>query len=268
MKTRTLTTIFLICLFTIPGLTQETYKEQLVIPLSNPDKAGKLELNLVNGSIKVDAYDGKEVIVDIIAEMKKVSKKTAEGMTRISGSSVELSAEEDGNTVSVETSSWKNPINVNVKVPKNFDLDVSTVNNGNIDIKGVVGNLEVSNVNGYIKMEKVGGTVLAGTINGALTIDMTMVTADVPMSFTNMNGDVNLTFPSNLKATFKMKSDMGEIFTDYEMQIEKTKPKVDKKSSKGVYKVEIQDWIVGDVNGGGPTFTVKNFNGDVYIKKK
>jgi hypothetical protein len=40
----------------------------------------------------------------------------------------------------------------------------------------------------------------------------------------------------------------------------------DKKS--GVYKVTIDDWKRGDVNGGGPEITLKNYNGDILIRKK
>ncbi|MFC2106706.1 hypothetical protein ACFLRY_00075 [Bacteroidota bacterium] len=268
MKTKTLLTLIIAILFIAPTFSQETFKEQLVVPLSDPGKAGKLEVNLVAGSIEVIAYDGKDVIIDIVAEMKKISQEKKEGMTRISGSSIDFSAEEDNNTVSVETSSWKNPVDIKVKVPKNFDLDISTVNNGHLHVTGVRGNIEASNVNGEIIMEDVGGSVLANTVNGKLVVDMVNVSADVPMSFTNLNGEINVTFPSDLKATCRMKSDMGEIFTDFTMEVEKRKPKVDKKSSKGVYKVEIDEWIMGDINGGGPTYTFKSFNGDIYIKKK
>ena len=137
MKTKRVITLIVSVLFILPIFAQETFKEQLVVPLSNPDKAGKLELNLVVGSIEVIAYDGKEVIIDIQAEMKRVKQEKEKGMTRISGGSIEFSAEEDKNTVSVETNSWKTPINVFVKVPKNFDLNISTVNNGHLHITGI-----------------------------------------------------------------------------------------------------------------------------------
>ena len=38
-------------------------EETLTIPLSNPNKAGFLKLGIINGSITVVGYEGKEVII-------------------------------------------------------------------------------------------------------------------------------------------------------------------------------------------------------------
>jgi len=44
---------------------------------------------------------------------------------------------------------------------------------------------------------------------------------------------------------------------------------VQKKDTKaGVYKVVIDDWKRGEVNGGGAEITMKNYNGDILIRKK
>ena len=41
-----------------------------------------------------------------------------------------------------------------------------------------------------------------------------------------------------------------------------------KDTKAGVYKVVVDDWKRGEVNGGGPEFTMKNYNGDILIRKK
>ena len=52
------------------------------------------------------------------------------------------------------------------------------------------------------------------------------------------------------------------------MTMKKSTPKEEKNSEEGVYKISIEEWVYGDINGGGPEITFKNFQGDIIIRKK
>jgi len=52
------------------------------------------------------------------------------------------------------------------------------------------------------------------------------------------------------------------------MNLIKTGPVQKKETKSGNFKVVIDDWVKGDINGGGPEFTMKNYNGDILIRKK
>tara|TARA_R110000737_G_C14611721_1_gene491104 strand:- start:1363 stop:2211 length:849 start_codon:yes stop_codon:yes gene_type:complete len=261
----------LVAAISLPAKAQEGNKETIAIPLSSPGEKGKLEVGLVNGSINVDAYDGKDVIIEAVAGGGKNDDRgvvTPTGMKRISSNPMELEATEKGNTVKVSTNSWAVTMTLNIKVPKNFDLKLSTVNDGDIDVKGVTGAHEISNVNGEITMTQVGGSTVLNTVNGDIKVTLESVNPEAQMAFTTLNGDVDVTFPAAVKATAKMRSDRGDIFSDFDMVIEKSAPKVDKSSSNGVYKVSIEDWVFGKINGGGKEYLFKTMQGDVYIRKK
>ena len=88
-----------------------------------------------------------------------------------------------------------------------------------------------------------------------------------PMAFSTLNGDVNVTFPADTKANLKLKSDNGEIFSDFEMVIDKTPSKVDKTNASGMYNIKKDDWVYGKINGGGAEMLMKNMEGNIYIKK-
>ena len=88
------------------------------------------------------------------------------------------------------------------------------------------------------------------------------------MAFSSFNGDVEVTFPSSLKANIKAKSEMGDVYTDFDMVMSDNKPQVDTNKSSGKYKVKIEQWVRGTVNGGGPEMLFKTFNGDILIKSK
>ncbi|MEQ8415003.1 MAG: DUF4097 family beta strand repeat-containing protein [Imperialibacter sp.] len=255
----------------LPAKAQEGNKETIAIPLSSPGEKGKLEVGLVNGSINVAGYDGKDVIIEAVSGGGKNDDRgvvTPTGMKRISSNPMELEATEKGNTVKVSTNSWAVTMTLNIKVPKNFDLKLSTVNDGDIDVKGVTGAHEISNVNGEITMTQVGGSTVLNTVNGDIKVTLESVNPEAQMAFTTLNGDVDVTFPAAVKATAKMRSDRGDIFSDFDMVIEKSAPKVDKSSSNGVYKVSIEDWVFGKINGGGKEYLFKTMQGDVYIRKK
>lgn len=266
---RIITFIFsLILVVTVTA--QEDFNEQLAVPLSEPGARGTLKIGLIRGDIKVETYDGKEVIVDAFAkggnDCDDCDKKSAPaGMKRIASSSVEFSVAENRNLVQVKTNSWKKPIHLTVKVPSNFDLDISTVH-GKISISGVNGSMEVSTVHGPLTFTDVSGSIICNTVHGDVIANFKKVSPDEPMAFVTLHGDVDITFPSGTKATAKMKSDRGEIFTDFDMTVDKSKP--EKNSSSGNYKVSVNSWVYGEINGGGPEYTFKNMSGDILIRKK
>lgn len=256
-----------------PTFAQNEIKEQLVVPLSDPAKSGSLNVGLINGSIKVTGYAGKEVIIDAETLPSTNSNKkekvddSASGMKRISPrNGLELSAEEKNNKVNVNSSSHRQSINLNIKVPQQFSLKVSTINNGDIVIDNVTGELEINNVNGDITMTNVAGSAVANTVNGIIKANFKSVT-DSPMAFTTLNGNVDITFPATVKMNTKVKSDRGEVYSDFDMDIDKSAPKGVRSNQNGMYKVSIDEWIQGKVNGGGSEVMMKNMHGNIYIRK-
>ncbi|WP_436514561.1 DUF4097 family beta strand repeat-containing protein [Ekhidna sp. To15] len=253
----------------------QEFNEKIAVPLSSPDKRGKLEVGQVRGNIVITAYNGKEVIIQATSgkddcdgcDHDHGDKKSSapSGMKRIASSPLELEASENNNKVEIETNSWKKPINLDIKIPANFDLEVSTVH-GTIEVTGISGTHEISSVNGKLTLKDMSGSIVSNTVNGTILVNFKSVKQNEPMSFVTLNGNVDVTFPTNIKARAKMRSDRGEIFTDFDMSVDQSKPEV--KSNDGEYKVSINSWVYGDINGGGPEYTFKNMNGDIIIRKQ
>ncbi|KAJ1442307.1 hypothetical protein B484DRAFT_426868 [Ochromonadaceae sp. CCMP2298] len=227
-----------IVLLTSSTAWSQDFNEKLVVPLSNPDARGKLEVGQVRGDIKIETYDGKEVIIVATAAGDK---------------------DDDCHGCDDDNEKRSAPA-------ANFDLKVSTVH-GKIDVKGVNGQMEVSTVHGPLTFTDISGSIVCNTVHGDVTANFKKVSANEPMSFVTLHGNVDVTFPSNVKATTKMKSDRGEIFTDFDMAVENSKPET-KSADKGGYKVSINAWVYGEINGGGPEYTMKNMHGDIIIRKK
>ena len=264
----------LLLLITINLTAQET----VTIPLSNPEKAGFLKMGIINGSITVKGTSGKEVIIKGTKREEdrnrhashRTNKKTNTiGMKRISNNSLEFSAEEYDNVVRVK-SSVHGTTDFEIQVPKNFSLKISTINKGEIYVENVNGAMDVSNINGKITLKDISGSVSADALNKNIIANFIKVTPGEAMAFSTLNGDIDITFPKSLKADIKVKSDRGEIFTDFDLKTNPSSAKITKgNNSRGnAYNVKVEKWITGSINGGGPEILFKNFNGDVIIRAK
>ncbi len=252
---------------------QEDTFDRINVELSDPSKPAYVELSLVNGGVTVTAYDGREVIVEAEARTRKVfdSKKGRDGMYRIPVYSTSLEVEEENNRIEISTESWKRTIDVDLKVPRNTSLKLHCVNHGDIYVEGVSGELDVSNVNGSVTLKNVSGSAIAHALNGNLIVTFDSIYRDKPMSFSSLNGDVDVTFPAGLKCDVKIKNDMGDVYSDFE--ISRVDKPVDmyeenREEEEGKYRVRIERTFYGTINGGGPEFFFKNFNGDILIRSK
>ncbi len=241
--------------------------ELFSVPLSSPNEQGKLKLSQIAGSITVIGYEGKEVIVKaVMGKRKSRSKESKNGMKRIDNSSMAISAEERDNVVWIMNEQHNRKTDMEIKVPMNFDLQLATVNRGDILVENVKGEMEISNVNGEITLKNVSGSASADTTNGDIKVDFGAITPNTSMAFSSFNGDIDITFPKSLKANIKLRSDMGEIFTDFDIVVDPIKATFETNKSSGTYKVKMEQWVKGKVNGGGPEMLFKTWQGDVMIR--
>lgn len=203
-----------------------------------------------------------------LPEKKDNINRNTEGMKKIGGTSFHLTAEEKNNTVEITSDSWMQGLMLNVKVPKNFDLQLNNSNGGDIVIENIDGYLEIENNTGSIEAKGISGSAVLNSFNGSIKIEFDKVDAQKTMSFSTLIGDIEVKLPSSAKSTMKMKTDAGEIFTDFDMKVLQNNPKIDKENRGGTYKVSITKWIYGEINGGGQEYTFQSMNGSIFIRKK
>jgi len=271
MKTIKIAGVLLMAmLFTTPIWAQDSEKQQLTVALSDPGKPYKLDVDLLSGSINIIGYEGKDIVIDAETSGRKHHSKTASnGMKRLSGGgNLDITAEEKNNKVTVSSETYSSPITLTIKVPQNgVTLKVSTTNNGNITVTNVSGEMEVTNTNGGIRMSNVSGSVVANTVNGPVVVSFKSIDTKAAMAFTTLNGNVDVTFPAGLKANVKLKTDEGEIYTDFDVITDPRKPVVTRTVEKGMYSLKMDDWVYGKIEGGGPEMMMKTTNGTIFIRK-
>ena len=275
MNIKNLKHILVAALFlTTLQLNAQNTTEQIVVPLSKPGQKGTLKVNLLSGSIKVNGYSGKEVIINTQVvnnkdkQEHKHNQKKMEGLKRLNSNAFNLEVEEKDNQLKISSHYTSREINLEIQVPENFSVNLRTINDGDINVTNISGNHELNNVNGDITAIGISGSAIAANVNGVIKIVFDKVTPNTPMAFTTMNDDIDITFPADINALLLMGSKMGEIYTGFDVELIKTKPEVEKSSETGVYKVKIKQDLHAKINKGGPVFKFKNFNGDIIIRKK
>ena len=257
------------------------------MPFSDPSRTGTLKVRLIQGRVHVKAATGRDVIVDASGNMMRALAQgsrrppaRADGLRRLTQPSG-LTIEEESNVISISAQP-NDDGQLEIQVPTRTNLQLSVINGGDITVDGVEGELEINNVNGGIRLTNVAGTVVANSVNGGVLATVRGVAAGKPMAFTSLNGEVDVTLPGSLKANLKLRSDQGDVYTDFEVQTttpppasatpagrsrgRDRDPDPDDKS-KGKYRLRVDRSIYGTVNGGGPEIELRTFNGDVFLRK-
>ncbi len=251
---------------------------EIPIPLSDPAKKGKLKVYINYGSISVKGTARKDILVKYSSgkdhddhddhDDDDHRRGNKSGLKRIGGGTLDLEISENANFVKVTSDSWSNKCNLILEVPSSMDMTLHTYNDGDIDVSNIQGEIELTNYNGEIQAENISGSVVATTYNGEIKVTFDKVSDGTPMSFITYNGDIDLTFPAALKASLKMKTQQGEIMTGFDVKLAAAAPVQKTDSKGGTYKVTLDEWVRGDVNGGGPEFIMRNYNGDILVRKK
>lgn len=269
--------IFLIGLMIGAGqlMAQEDVVDKLTVPLSQPNEPVSLELALMNGSITVTGYSGNQVEIEAVTKLKKLdseksSKKRREGLTHIPTTSSALEVEENNNKIEIDVESLNKTVDVSMKVPFKTSMELSAHHNGTIKVDNVIGDLEVQNHHGPIYLTDVSGSVVANSHHGEIKVTFKQVDPEKPMAFSSYHGDIDVSLPPSVKANVILKTEQGEVYSDFEIKkIEKAAKRIEENSREkdGKYKIRIERAFYGTINGGGPEFQFSNYHGDIILRK-
>jgi hypothetical protein len=249
--------------------------DRLTLAFSDPSRAGMLEVDLVIGNIIVKGTNRKDVLVESRSygqggreRRREPPEEPPPGLRRLTqGGS--FAVEEERNVITVDAPPTHRR-DFTIEVPMRTNLELNAVE-GTIIIDGVQGDMEIESVNGAVTLTNVGGSVVANTVNGRLVADIRSVTPQKPMAFTSLNGTVDVTLPASVKANLKLRSDQGEVYTDFDVQLrpdsDPDDPNPNPSSRRSGRRIEVDKSVFGSVNGGGPEFEMRTFNGNVYVRK-
>ena len=220
-----------------------------------------------NGSITVKTYEGKEVIVES-PSMERHETRTPPGMHRIDVPFGRLEVEEKDNTFTIRDHSPGGGASIVITVPVDTNLHLRS-SNGGMRVEGVHGEIDAQTSNGSIRLMNVSGSVLASSHNSPVIVTMDRVDPSKPSAFSTLNGSVDVTLPGDVKATLKMTTDNGSIYSDFDVNVGAGRAVTEQNNTAdGRYRVRFDRTINGSINGGGVEMTFRTANGSIVIRKK
>jgi hypothetical protein len=245
--------------------------DRISVNLSDPSRPAFIKAGMVNGGITVKAYEGKEVIVEArTRNEERERERNPGGPKRINISTTGLSVEEESNEVRISTESYARTIDVTISVPVHTSVKLRAVNDGDIVVTGIDGEIDVDDVNGAVTLNNVSGSAVAHALNEHVHANFVKVNPQKPMAFSSLNGDIDVTFPADVKANVSIRSDRGDVFSDFDVQLQASNPRQeveDGRGKGGKYRVKIDKTVHGTINGGGPEYQFTNFQGQIYIRR-
>jgi hypothetical protein len=149
-----------------------------------------------------------------------------------------------------------------IRVPREVQLRLCTVNGGDVTVDGTRGDFDVDNVNGRIDINQIAGSGRAHTVNGAVKVSFTANPSAVS-SFKTVNGNVDVYFQDGLSADLRMKTMNGGLFTDFDAQPLPSAASTNGERRNGRFVYRANEFTRVRVGRGGPEITFETLNGSV-----
>lgn len=260
---------------------QKEVKETIerTLRFSEPGSKGEVIIDNINGSIEVTGYDGREV--------KMVARQTifATSNSRLERAREEVTLEisERNNEIeifvdapyrqsdgSINYRGWRHygyevSYDFEVQVPRDADVLLKTINDGEIRVENVRGDYILDNINGGIEFFGAAGSGRVYALNGDVKVKF-VKNPESGCYFGSLNGDVDVSFRAGFSADLRFKTFNGDVFTDFDVTyLAPRQASVDRKKGKYVYKSDRS--FGARVGSGGPELEFDAFNGDIHVIK-
>jgi hypothetical protein len=276
----------------------QTYSDKITKELTFENTGGSNTLLIagINGSIVVEGYAGDKVMVEVTRTINaKTDARLETGKRELT-----LGVMDRADTLMIfldgichsfgrqrnrkQTGTWgynwdgcnqendwrrdegyDYTMDFRVKVPAQTNLILSTVNEGDIDVKQVSGVVIANNVNGSIRLKNLTSAAKAVTVNGDVDLDFEKNPSQ-DCRFYTLNGDIHAWFRKGLAANMNFESYNGELYTNIN-NLSSLPTTVEKKPTRDGIRYQVRDNYF-KIGSGGALLDFETFNGDVILKEK
>lgn len=130
-----------------------------------------------------------------------------------------------------------------------------------IKIIGFKSEVEVKSEYASVVLNNVTGPVVLNVTYGKVKAVFDKVNQEKPISMVATYGDMNVTLPADTKADLQLESSYGNIYTDFQVAIEKST------NDEDLEPIKAKD-VTGKINGGGVKIHLESPYQNVYLRKK
>ncbi len=256
-KVYLLLSMFFLLLFfiTTPAQTKEIDK---TFPLQ---KNGVVEIDNYKGSITVQTWDKSEVKVHVKIEPDgwgRDEEKKVEATEIIfseSNDKVSMKTEYQKKFFNFWGNNGSNPFaHYTISMPATARLEIDDYKS-DIEVKELKSDIVIETYKGNVNITGLEGSIDLETYKGDVQINFKALTDDC--KFDTYKGKIELTLPADSK--FSVDADLGkkgDFDSEFDVNENRTKRNRD------------DDYVRGDINGGGSYIEFSTYKGDLRLRKK
>lgn len=246
---------------------QEGSPQTFTIPLTRPGEAVTLDISILSARMTVigEERQDAEFVVRTGGQGRRII--TPSGAKALNSGGFGIEIEERNNSIEVDADWRSGTVEIEARIPRRANLNLSTTNDGSIEVRGVSGELQLQNVNGPITATGISGSVIAETVNDHITVTLVAIDKEKPMAFSSVNGDLDVSFPADAGLELHIDSAQGEIYSDFEVEVVPTPPRVERRETGGGIEVRVDSEVVARIGGGGTAVRFETLNGDIRVRK-
>ena len=238
-----------------------------------------LVVDNVHGSIRVTATDGdtvrlvahETIVADSPADLEEARAEEHLALT-VRGGKVEAIVDEAWRDERDQTRHWRSRDDRHYTVTYDFEVEVpsvaaitlKTVNDGDIEARGVEGDFQLANVNGDVTLVGTRGSGRAASVNGEVDIRFAENPTD-DCTFSSVNGELDVAFQSGLAAEARFKTLNGKIYSDFPYEHMSLAEPVGSRQD-GRFVLRRKGEVAIRIAGGGPELAFATVNGDIILR--
>jgi len=241
-------------------------KEDLIIELDEDQEYGYLQFDNPKGSVTVTGYEGNVIIVNGVRRFITDNSDTKITDGRNNRPGFILSAEEKDNNVIIITESYGNTIDFNIRIPSYMSLKIKCLEDGNVSLYRINGDIEVINDFGDIFAGDISGSSVFNSTYGNIKVSFKDISTDKPSMFTSFDGDIELLFPQDGAASFKIRSHTGRLLTSLELVAQDQLPV--QAGGRDIKSYTLDSWTEAALNGGGSALIISTYSGNIILKSR
>lgn len=259
MKTirKTILTLGLV-MFIFSGVLSQEFKQAV-------NQADKLVINDLLGELLVEGHTGNEIIITVTGVSKPSER--ANGLKPIYASGVVdntglgIAVIENDNVIELSRASRSlEDGRIKILVPANIIIQVeyNSVHCDDVTIKDLSNEIKLITEHADIEVENITGPANIYSTHGEINVVFSEINQGSPISIVSPHGDIDLTLPAQATANLDLYAGFGEIFSNLDIEYNKTKEGLRSYSNH----------IKGKINGGGVNISIKSDHANIYLRKK
>lgn len=224
-----------------------------------------LRVNLLSGGVRVQGYDGDQVLISVSSDMADLVEDEPEegGMRRLPNGGQNLVVRQDGGEIIVRAGTADEAAQVAVRVPRNTRLTIHSTMDGAIAVENVIGEMDINSSAGPVEVIGLANAAVIHAHADDLVTSLATRELPGPLVLTSWAGDVELTLPVDLSANLRWRTNFGDVLTNLDVQDIQTVTER-KETDDGV---RLEGFTTARLNGGGPEISITAYTGDITLRK-